>query len=258
MEDLLGQLGEEYEHENRELEVESNCELEQLIDAYHKVCQWPHNKEESYNFCEKCIPDQISARAIREFSFYLAELESPFRSTMQQGLFLSACINNCAEDHVSLWVSHLPLLDYLGYKNTKDVIIQGDVGYALGESMCSGRIRVQGNTGDDVGIYMQGGRICIAGNVEDCAGEKMKGGQLFIGGNAGKHPGVDMQEGEIVILGDAKTFVGMDMEGGVIRMQGDCASVGTLRGGTIYYKNWLLALNGEFTDKEWPKLKIYT
>ena len=61
------------------------------------------------------------------------------------GLFLSLLINNCSEERVNLRLGESGTnIDYLGYRNRRELFIQGDTGYYLGQGMKEGQIKISG------------------------------------------------------------------------------------------------------------------
>lgn len=74
-------------------------------------------------------------------------------------------------------------IDYIGYKNRKNIRVNGDVGYHVGWSMESGSIIIDGDTGDETGIDMVGGSITINGNAGNAVGHWMKDGEIHLEGD---------------------------------------------------------------------------
>lgn len=116
----------------------------------------------------------------------------------------------------------------IGYGMTKGkIIVDGDVGFHLGEAMSGGTICVNGNAGSWAGSRMSGGTIEIKGNAGNYIGaayrgstEGMNGGTVIIHGNAGHEVGCFMRKGTIKILGDVGIFAGIHMRNGTIFVQG--------------------------------------
>lgn len=110
------------------------------------------------------------------------------------------------------------------------IIVDGDVGFHLGEAMSGGTICVNGNAGSWAGSRMSGGTIEIKGNAGDYIGaayrgstEGMSGGTIIIHGNAGHEVGCFMRKGTIKILGNVGIFAGIHMRNGTIFVQGTSA-----------------------------------
>ncbi|VVC00711.1 Molybdenum-containing formylmethanofuran dehydrogenase 1 subunit C [uncultured archaeon] len=125
----------------------------------------------------------IKPNDVREFSFRLAAFQDEELFGERAGLFLSAMINSGRQKQYEVFTGHLEVpLEFLGERNTKDVIVRGDVGRALGRGMLTGRILVTGNAGDMVGYSMVRGKILIRGNAGVSLGTYMQGGEIIVGG----------------------------------------------------------------------------
>lgn len=85
------------------------------------------------------------------------------------GFFLSALINESSHDAFTL--PDMDGVSYLGYRNEKDVTVEGDVENAAGIRMQEGTFTVLGDAGESVGTRMDGGVIELHGEgdiaVED-------------------------------------------------------------------------------------------
>lgn len=108
------------------------------------------------------------------------------------------------------------------------LLIDGDVGFRLGEGMTGGTITVTGNADSWAGLNMKGGTIEIQGHAQDYVGaayrgsrEGMQGGHIIVQGNAGKEIGCYMQDGIITIHGNIDTFTGIHMKDGTIHVKGN-------------------------------------
>jgi glutamate synthase domain-containing protein 3 len=114
----------------------------------------------------------------------LTEFQDEQDFIWRAGLLLSALINNCEE---SSFVIHTDLLtqplDYIGYGNTKNIIVQGDANHCVGRHMKNGTITVRGNAGSFVGEGMAGGVIIVEGNTGSRAGSSMTGGEIHTFGS---------------------------------------------------------------------------
>jgi hypothetical protein len=106
-----------------------------------------------------------SSANVEKFSVALAEFQNEDHFRLAAGLFLSALINNCKDNDFVINTGHFSEgIDALGYKNTKNLTVVGDVGNFLGDSMQCGTITVEGNAGGVVGAWMTGGEIHIDGS----------------------------------------------------------------------------------------------
>ena len=209
-----------------------------------------------------------SAKDVENFSILLAECQEETGFAFKAGLFLSALISNGKEKDYVVYTHHLSeSIQYLGSRNTKNVNINGDVGYscawemksgtlivngnvgdAAANSIESGNMLIRGDAGDHVGCYMQGGTVTVEGNAFRYAGADMQGGLLVIKGNADYETGAGMYGGRLEVFGNAGELVGYTAKGSEIHIQGDYESVyieGTGSCGVkIYYKGVLIVKDG--------------
>lgn len=166
---------------------------------------------------------RCSSKDIEKFSLVLVEFQRERWFSDKAGLFLSALINNGDDNDYMIHTANLEWsVGNLGYKNTKNIVVRGDVGDNIGESMGGGTITVEGDACNFVGYWMEGGDIRIRGNVDEMAGWLMKGGT-------------------ITVEGDAGISVGYGMFGGVIHLEGGYSDIGDrIKGGKIYHKGELI------------------
>jgi hypothetical protein len=67
------------------------------------------------------------------------------RSVPTNGLFISFLINNCPDERVNLRLGEGGAkIDYLGYRNCRELFIHGDAGDYLGQGMRAGQIKISG------------------------------------------------------------------------------------------------------------------
>ena len=155
--------------------------------------------------------------------------EQDFEKTMALGLFLSALMNVHKEKSFVLITRHLDCVpDYFGYKNTKNIVVQGNLSSWVGDTMCDGKIVVNGNVSLYLGHFMAGGTIEINGDVGSDCGENMEGGSIFIKGNAEREVG--------------------SINGGDIYIEGDYESLSNskdIKGGNIFHKGKQIVKNGK-------------
>ena len=107
-----------------------------------------------------------------------------------------------------------------------NVFIKGNSGWALGENLMSGVIKLSKDAGASVGASMRGGEIFIGRNAGARAGISMKGGTLIVKGNTGFLTGVMMQKGKIIVCGNVGDAVGDSMYEGEIYVGGKITSLG--------------------------------
>ena len=170
---------------------------------------------------------------IADFVLSMNSLPDPGKTQFSGGYFVSDLINNCPAESFELHTRHLDLpLNGLGFRNTKQIAIHGDVGDMLALGMLSGRIIVHGNAGSaqpasgpdaKVGpiaaCNMHGGVLIVEGDV--CGvGERMVGGSVFVLGDAFS-VGHRMRGGEITVYGDVTGKVSWS-RGSTIRLFGQC------------------------------------
>jgi formylmethanofuran dehydrogenase subunit C len=107
-----------------------------------------------------------------------------------------------------------------------DIIVDGFVGWSVGENLMSGTIRVRGNASECAGASARGGLIVIEGDASSRAGISLKGGTIAIAGNAGHMSGFMAQAGTILIGGDAADSLGDSLYETVIYVGGTIKSLG--------------------------------
>jgi len=183
----------------------------------------------------------ISGKDIQAFSIALERFQGEEKFSTKAGLFLSALINNSRDVDVVIHTAHLTeQIGWLGYHNTKNIIVEGDIGDSLGSSMESGSITVDGSAGDFLGSWMKGGsitvkgdageepgfqmfegKIIVEGNSGNSVGSFMIGGSISVGGNAGDRVGQSMTGGSVIVEGSAGDNLGNSMKGGAITVRGD-------------------------------------
>ena len=108
-----------------------------------------------------------------------------------------------------------------------DIVVDGFVGWSVGENLMGGTIRVRGSASQSAGSSARGGHIFIEGDASLRAGISLKGGVLAIAGDAGAMTGFMAQAGTILIGGDAGHGLGDSLYEAVIYVAGSIASLGT-------------------------------
>ncbi len=98
-----------------------------------------------YHLAEKIVGDlPYQTDEIHLFSQKILKIEKN-RPMRLNGLFISLLINNCPEERVNLRLGESgTTMDYLGYRNRRELFIQGDSGYYLGQGMKEGQIKISG------------------------------------------------------------------------------------------------------------------
>ena len=255
VEDLFDELDDEERQEvDREFEVKDNLELEEIIRDYERALElkleYPDNltyckhKSWYYKRLKKSFRKSYNAKNIELFSLMLPKLQVKDIKDKEDkiGIYLSHIINKSLDNKIIIHVNDS--LNYLGYLNTKELIIKGHAGNWIGWNMKSGKIHVYGNVGNGIGFEMRGGKIIVngdagcdvgykmrkgiisvKGNVVWKVGREMKNGMIVVEGNAGWSVGMWMGDGKIIINGDAGNQVGNSMIGGEIHINGDYGNI---------------------------------
>ncbi len=107
-----------------------------------------------------------------------------------------------------------------------DIVVDGFVGWSVGENLMDGTVRVKGNASECAGASSHGGTIIIEGDASSRAGISLKGGTILIGGDAGHLSGFMAQAGTMLIGGDAGHALGDSLYEAVIYVAGKIASLG--------------------------------
>jgi glutamate synthase domain-containing protein 3 len=108
-----------------------------------------------------------------------------------------------------------------------DIVVDGFVGWSVGENLMGGSVRVRGSASQSAGASARGGRIVIEGDASLRAGISLKGATLAIAGDAGAMSGFMAQSGLILIGGDAGHGLGDSLYEAVIYVAGGIASLGS-------------------------------
>jgi glutamate synthase domain-containing protein 3 len=107
------------------------------------------------------------------------------------------------------------------------IVVNGFVGWSVGENLMGGSIRIRGSASQSAGSSARGGSIVIEGDASLRAGISLKGATLAIAGNAGAMSGFMAQSGLILIGGDAGHGLGDSLYEAVIYVAGSIASLGS-------------------------------
>ncbi|MDD5171998.1 MAG: hypothetical protein PHF60_03090 [Candidatus ainarchaeum sp.] len=229
----------------RKAEVEENETLRQLKAAW-KAVEYARNQRRripdySWQHCyEKAseLAKQVdySAEDVERFSIALAEFQGEEEFSEKAGLFLSALINNGKDSDYVIHTEHLGEgIHRIGWMNTKNIIVKGDVSES-GRDMADGELIVRGNARNGLGVRMEGGRITVKGDSCGLAGYGMQGGAIIVEGNAADSVGLRMEGGTITVKGNAGKEIGQLMNGGEIHIEGKFKDVGNVIHGKIFHK----------------------
>lgn len=181
-----------------------------------------------------------------------------------QGVFVSGAINELGEhklpNRITKKLEDLSGMRGIGFRNTADLKIEGDVGYQVNSNEVSllsnsesGTIVIEGNVYADLGRGMTGGTVIVKGDAEPYHGipNSMHGGEVCVEGSASKigtsmhdgfaqaeegakQAGSYMKGGEVGVKGSAEE-VGQEMEGGILWTEESVEKAGyEAEGGTIY------------------------
>jgi glutamate synthase domain-containing protein 3 len=108
-----------------------------------------------------------------------------------------------------------------------DIVVDGFVGWSVGENLMGGSVRVRGSASQSAASSARGGRVVIEGDASLRAGISLKGATLAIGGNAGAMSGFMAQSGVILIGGNAGHGLGDSLYEAVIYVAGSIDSLGS-------------------------------
>jgi glutamate synthase domain-containing protein 3 len=108
-----------------------------------------------------------------------------------------------------------------------DIVVNGFVGWSVGENLMGGSVRVHGSASQSAGSSARGGRIVIDGDASLRAGISLKGATLAIGGDVGAMSGFMAQSGLMLIGGNAGHGLGDSLYEAVIYVAGSIDSLGS-------------------------------
>jgi hypothetical protein len=233
----------------RECEVRPNPFLEKMKnawDAHRAYITNPVNRRDDYSWLVGNGIENLgnSAEDVETFSILLEGFQAGKNFPYKAGLFLSALINSSKDTEFVIHTAHLRPIDYLGYRNTKNITVDGDIGNWVGAEMESGAITVKGCTGKHVGDFMGDGKIIVEGNAHGFVGQNMKKGSILVMGDANAMVGHRMKDGTIIVKGNSSGYVGYWMEGGVISVGGNVSQ--SLAGEAVGWnmKNGIVTVSG--------------
>ncbi len=187
----------EAESATRKPEFKVNARLRQIEGAFRRFCRFGYMKslDESERNGTRDIDEtsymkalglvrrlKYTADDVAGFSIALAKFGGEREFCGQAGYFLSALVNNCHERDFCLHLGQLGIpIDHIGYMNTKNVVIHGDVGHLLGLEMGGGTIELNGNYNTGLGASLHGGKIVInASGNQNQVGNAMTGGEIHV------------------------------------------------------------------------------
>jgi hypothetical protein len=248
----FGRFKDEDEKAVRAPDVVEDQTLRQLREAWLSARWGIDTSTEAKNYARAL--DAIkgigcSSADVEKFVVALVEFQDEDNFRYKAGFFISALINNCKDNDFVINVRHLTKkIGYLGYQNTKNITVSGDVGVQLGRNMECGSITVEGNADIIVGESMKGGSIFVKGSAA-AVGAGMKNGRITVEGDVELGLGSNMTGGTIEVKGNAGQWMGTGMLGGEIHIEGECESLpDRIAGGKIYHKGKLIYPKGEGND----------
>jgi len=159
------------------------AKMEQAFAPYLADCAG-RRLEDDYKEAEKAARKiAASASEIEAFSLKLAKYQEEKGFSWCAGMFLSALINNSPGRDFTVVTNHLDMaIEYLGYRNKKNITVQGDLYF--------------------INFYLSGGHLIIEGNA-----------RLFAG--LGAYPDTSSR-GVVLYKPEAKTDYKVTVKGKVI------------------------------------------
>ncbi len=162
-----------------------NQDLEKIIKHYRRILSRSVNEEyeiDIYNHSYSLVKS-YSSSLIENFSLLLEYHQNKEDFAKITGLYLSALINKSEDSEIIIDTSNLyELIDYLGYQNSKKLIVRGDLGDHIGHKN-KGEILIYGDLEDSLGYSMKDGKIIVEGNVGEQVGVCSEGGEIHLNGN---------------------------------------------------------------------------
>ena len=237
--DLFGKLKPEKRVEIiKPREVKRNETLDLIVSGYEKGLEnyelynegklkikIPKDEYGGYYIAKLSAPSKIPSNNITEFSLLLEEHENKKYFEWFTGYYLSALINGSKDKDFRIITNYLSkTIDWIGYKNRKNIDVNGNAGGGVGLDMKKGTITINGNAGWGVGGGMEDGKITVNGNAGNWVGDSMKDGKITVKGNAGNKVGYEMGGGKITINRNAGNWVGWGMESGEITINGNAGN----------------------------------
>jgi len=108
-----------------------------------------------------------------------------------------------------------------------DIVVNGFVGWSVGENLMQGTVRVHGNASECAAASSHGGAVIIEGDASSRAAISLKGGTLLVAGDVGHMCGFMAQAGTILVGGDAEEALGDSLYEAVIYVAGAVKSLGS-------------------------------
>ncbi len=214
------------ESEVRTEKAEMNPRLKKIARAWEKAVAFERVWEEaikSQNYLH-CSVYSGFAKAVRGIHISDREMDNviAFLSQFQYieefprmaGLFLSALVNTGKDNEYTIRTRLLSVrLNYLGHRNKKKVIVDGDVGDYCGYTYAGSSFLVKGDAGHSFGNSAPGGLLSVEGNAEASVGFDLNGATIIIQGNTDGGLGFNMRRGVIRVGGTIGPLLGIGSGG---------------------------------------------
>jgi len=170
----------EDEKDARKVTIERDPVLERLIAIWKKFeLGFSGYNNEYKDALEQVKGISYSAKDVEKFSIALLEFQDEGNFPEKAGYFISVLINNGKDLDYVIHTQHLNQeINLLGYRNSKNITVNGNVGRGIGWEMEGGSITVNGNAGKRVGQGMKDGEIHLQGDYVTLAGD-IKGGKIY-------------------------------------------------------------------------------
>jgi len=190
--DLFGKLDPEKKVEIIKPKVIRNETLDLIVKGYEKglenyglyfekkiKIEIPKGEFWEYYIAKSSAPSKIPSNNITEFSLLLGEHENKKDFENFTGWYLSALINSSKDKDFKIFTNYLSKnIDFIGYENAKNIDVNGNVGWGVGNKMKRGEITVNGNAGRWVGWGMKRGKIHLNGDYEGLS-DYIPGGNIY-------------------------------------------------------------------------------
>ncbi len=107
-----------------------------------------------------------------------------------------------------------------------NIKVNGFCGWAGGENLMSGTIRVTGNASERVGASAHGGTIIVEGDASTRVGISLKGGSIAVAGDIGDFAMFMAQAGVLLVGGNIGEALGDSLYEAVVYVAGSVKSLG--------------------------------
>lgn len=198
-----------------------------------------HN--ELYNATLSSVADvEITAADVEKFCREIQPMQGEDGFSWKAGAMISALINSSVDSDFIVPASiYERKLCLLGYRNRKNIYVDGEAGDGFAAEMEEGIATVRGNVYGSVGASMTGGAVIAEQDVYGRVGPCMEGGEINVKGDIGalgyNYGYVTPAGPEKIFVGEPMFAVGLDMRGGFICIEGFSGALTGLyqKGGVI-------------------------